>query len=220
MDKKNDEEFKQQTTKYFDLLPNHYISLFLIELNQLIMYRCVCLSLTFPLSSFPLTFRTRNFVTGYNQTSKHSIVKFDSFEFIKYYITCLINFTLEYRILYFNYGFRIFLIYDSGWKNYLDTIVPIPKKKRGKVSVITSSTYWLVAWTVLLNVSVTKWKQSIPENIDKDTSQKQNDRKNRHRCVRRALQTEKLYLKLYSYCIEHNAVTTVKMYLQSRIKHR
>lgn len=111
MDKKNDEEFKQQTTKYFDLLPSHYISLFPIEL---IMYRCVCLSLTFPLSSFPLTFRTRNFVTGYNQTSKHSIVKFDSFEFIKYYITCLINFTLEYRILYFNYGFRIFLIYDSG----------------------------------------------------------------------------------------------------------
>lgn len=111
IDKKNDEEFKQQTTKYFDLLPNHYISLFPIEL---IMYRCVCLSLTFPLSSFPLTFRTRNFVTGYNQTSKHSIVKFDSFEFIKYYITCLINFTLEYRILYFNYGFRIFLIYDSG----------------------------------------------------------------------------------------------------------
>lgn len=114
MNKKNDEEFKQQTTKYFDLLSNHYISLFPIELNKLIMYRCVCLSLTFPLSSFPLTFRTRNFVTGYNQTSKHSIVKFDSFEFIKYYITCLINFTLEYRILYFNYGFRIFLIYDSG----------------------------------------------------------------------------------------------------------
>lgn len=141
MDKKNDEEFKQQTTKYFDLLPNHYISLFPIEL---IMYRCVCLSLTFPLSSFPLTFRTRNFVTGYNQTSKHSIVKFDSFEFIKYYITCLINFTLEYRILYFNYGFRIFLIYDSGWKNYLDTIVPIPKKTEERFRLLHQvRTDWL-----------------------------------------------------------------------------